>query len=108
MARRTISYAVFCLKKKNVKRCALRPGNVHSADAWQVVLEPGVARYRDTVKRLDCRGDAAVANPEIYDFLEAEGIGYTIRLPANSIWQSNLLKRPVGRPPQELRRYFAR
>jgi hypothetical protein len=94
----------------DVERCALRPGNVHSADAWRVVLEPVVARYRDTVKCLYFRGDAAFANPEIYDFLEAEGMGYAIRLPANSILQSKigyLLKRPVGRPPHELRRYFA-
>jgi hypothetical protein len=62
-------------------------------------------------KRLYFRGDAAFANPEIYEFLEAEGIGYTIRLPANSVLQSrigHLLKRPVGRPPHEVRRYFAR
>jgi Transposase DDE domain group 1 len=88
----------------------LRPGNVHSADGWRVVLEPVVARYRDTVKRLYFRGDAAFANPEIYEFLEAEGMAYAIRLPANSILQSKigyLLKRPVGRPPHELRRYFA-
>jgi hypothetical protein len=37
------------------------------------VLEPVIARYRDTVKRLYFRGDAAFANPEIYEFLEAEG-----------------------------------
>ncbi len=94
----------------DVERCALRPGNVHSADGWRVVLEPVVARYRDTVKRLYFRGDAAFANPEIYEFLEAEGMGYAIRLPTNSILQSKigyLLKRPVGRPPHELRRYFA-
>jgi Transposase DDE domain group 1 len=74
------------------------------------VLEPVVARYRDTVKRLYFRGDAAFANPEIYEFLEAEGMGYAIRLPANSILQSKigyLLKRPVGRPAHDLRRYFA-
>jgi hypothetical protein len=62
------------------------------------------------VKRLHFRGDAAFANPEIYEFLEAEGIGYAIRLPANTILQSKigyLLKRPVGRPPQELRRYYS-
>jgi hypothetical protein len=41
------------------------------------VLEPVVARYRNTVKRLYFRGDAAFANPEIYDFLEAEDAGYT-------------------------------
>src|SRR5271167_3336699 len=36
----------------DVERCALRSGNVHSADGWRAVLEPVVARYRDTVKRL--------------------------------------------------------
>jgi hypothetical protein len=41
-----------------------------------------IACYRDTVKRRYFRGDAALANPEIYDFLEAERMGYTIRLPA--------------------------
>jgi hypothetical protein len=94
----------------DLERCALRPGNVHSADGWRAVLEPVVARYR-SVKRLYFRGDAAFANPEMYEFLEAEGIGYTIRLPANSILQDRigyLLKRPVGRPPHEIRRYYAR
>jgi Transposase DDE domain group 1 len=94
----------------DVERCALRPGNVHSADGWRVVLEPVVARYRDTVKRLYFRGDAAFANPEIYEFLEAEGRGYAIRLQANRVLQDKigyLLKRPVGRSPHEVRRYYA-
>ena len=94
----------------DVERCALRPGNVHSADGWRAVLEPVIARYRDTVKRLYFRGDAAFANPEIYEFLEAEGMGYAIRLPANRVLQERigyLLKRPVGRPAHEVRRYFA-
>jgi DDE family transposase len=94
----------------DVERCALRPGNVHSADSWRTVLEPVVARYRGTVKRLYFRGDAAFAIPEIYEFLEGEGMGYTIRLPANRVLQDRigyLLKRPVGRPPHEVRRYFA-
>src|SRR6516162_4647231 len=94
----------------DLERCALRPGNVHSADGWRLVLEPVIARYRDTVKRLYFRGDAAFANPEIYEFLEAEGIGYTIRLPANSVLQNRigyLLRRPVGRPPDEVRRHYA-
>jgi hypothetical protein len=43
----------------DVERCALRPGNVHSADGWRAVLEPVIARYRDTGKRLYFRGDAA-------------------------------------------------
>jgi hypothetical protein len=33
------------------------------------VLEPVIARYQDTVKRRYFRGDAAVANPDIYEFL---------------------------------------
>src|SRR5689334_20734863 len=94
----------------DVERCALRPGNVHSADSWRALLEPVIARYRGVVKHLYFRGDAGFANPEVYEFLEAEGASYTIRLPANQILQEKigyLLKRPVGRPPHEIRRYYA-
>src|SRR6201987_1511514 len=94
----------------DLERCALRSGNVHSAASWREVLEPVGARYRGTVKRCCFRGDAAFANPEIYEFLEAEGMGYAIRLPANRVLQDKigyLLKRPVGRPPQEVRRYYS-
>src|SRR5712671_4467289 len=90
----------------DLERCALRSGNVHSAEGWRAVLEPVIARYRGTAKRLYFRGDAAFANPEIYEFLEAEGMGYAIRLPANRVLQDKigyLLKRPVGRPPLEVR-----
>jgi hypothetical protein len=65
-----------------------------------------VTRYRGTVERLYFRGAAAFANPEIYEFLEAEGMGYAIRLPANRVLQDKigyLLERPVGRPPPPLR-----
>ena len=94
----------------DLERCALRPGNVHSADGWRAVLEPVVARYRNGMKRRYFRGDAAYASPAIYEFLEAEGYKYTIRLPANSVLQERigwLLKRPVGRPPNEVRPYYA-
>jgi hypothetical protein len=94
----------------DVERCVLRPGNVHSADGWRALLEPVIARYRGSAKRLYFRGDAAFANPEIYELLEAEGMGYAIRLPANRVLQDRigyLLKRPVGRPPHEVRRYYA-
>jgi len=94
----------------DVERCVLRPGNVHSADGWRALLEPVIARYQGSVKRLYFRGDAAFANPEIYELLEADGVGYAIRLPANRILQDKigyLLKRPVGRPPHEVRRYYA-
>ena len=62
------------------------------------------------MSRIYFRADAAFANPEVYEFLEAEGIKYAIRLPANSILQErigHLLTRPVGRPPNEVRRFYA-
>jgi hypothetical protein len=46
----------------------------------------------------------------MYEFLETERVGYTIRLPANNVLQGRigyLLKRPVGRPPHEVRRHYA-
>jgi len=82
----------------------LRSGNVHSADRWQEVLAPAVERYQRQGVRQLFRGDAAFAKPEIYEYLELKGIGYTIRLPANDILEQaikHLLKRPVGRPPQK-------
>src|ERR687897_1248104 len=85
-----------------LERCALRPGNVHSAEGWRDLLEPVVARYRTTMKRRYFRADAAFASPEMYAFLEAEDYGYVIRLPANAVLQrkiAHLLTRPVGRPP---------
>ena len=92
------------------KRCALRAGNVHSADGWDDVLKPVVARYQRKVSRIYLRADAAFAMPEVYEFLEAERIKYAIRLPANQILQHRigyLLKRPVGRPSNEVRRFHA-
>jgi hypothetical protein len=94
----------------DLERCGLRPGNVHSADGWREMLEPVIACYRTDTKRRYFRGDAAFASPEVYLFLEAEGYGYTIRLPANAVLQrsiSHLLKRPAGRLPHEVRRFYA-
>jgi hypothetical protein len=71
----------------DLERCALRPGNVHSADSWKVVLAPVVARYRDKAPRIHFRADAGFANPDVYEYLEAERIKYAIRLPANRILQ---------------------
>ena len=85
----------------DLERCRLRPGNVHSADGWRDVLEPVVERYKATKVRLYFRGDAAFASPDIYEYLEAEGFLYAIRLPANTVLQesiAHLLTRPVGRP----------
>lgn len=94
----------------DLERTTLRPGNVHSAADWRSVLEPVVARYRDRTKRRFFRGDAAFALPDLYDYLEAEGYKYTIRLKANAVLQghiAHLLKRPVGRPPKHVQRFYA-
>jgi DDE family transposase len=94
----------------DLERCALRPGNVHSADGWDEVLKPVVARYRSKVSRIYFRADTGFANPEVYEFLEAEGIKSAIRLPANRVLQERigyLLKRPVGRPSNDVRRSYA-
>jgi hypothetical protein len=93
----------------DLERCLLRPGNVHSAEEWRSVLVPVIARYRGRGLGLYFRGDAAFAKPELYELLEAEGYGYTIRLPANAVLQGrigHLLTRPVGRPPKKPQVFF--
>jgi hypothetical protein len=84
-----------------MERCALRNGNVHSADGWRDVLDPVIARYakRDLMRFF--RADAAYASPAIYARLEEAGYFYTIRLPANAVLREKIahrLTRPVGRP----------
>ena len=54
----------------------LRDGNVHSAKDWRTVLAPVVARYQGRNLRRYFRADAAFANPELYEYLEAEGFEY--------------------------------
>jgi len=58
----------------DLERCALRPGNVHSADGWDGMLKPVVARYSGKLSRIYFRADAGFANPEVYEYLEAERI----------------------------------
>ena len=94
----------------DLERCRLRPGNVHSADGWREVLVPVVERYKERKVRLYFRGDVAFASPDIYDYLETEGMLYAIRIKANTVLQesiAHLLRRPVGRPPNHVRRYHA-
>jgi hypothetical protein len=94
----------------DLERCLLRPGNVHGADDWRTVLEPVLGRYRERGLKLYFRADAAFAKPELYELLEAEGVQYAIRLPANRVLQErivHLLTRPVGRPPKRPRVFHA-
>ena len=94
----------------DLERSSLRPGNVHSADDWESVLKPVVVRYQKRNLRRYFRGDAAFALPDLYEYLEAEGYKYAIRLKANKVLQesvAHLLARPVGRPPNHVRRFHA-
>ena len=87
----------------------LRPGNVHSAKGWRELLEPVLDRYRETDRKLYFRGDAAFASPDIYEYLEENGILYAIRLKANNNLYAeieHLLTRPVGRPPKKPRIFY--
>ena len=93
----------------HLERCKLRPGNVHSAEGWGEVLKPVLARYagRDILRLF--RADAAFAIPALYATLETAGYFYAIRLPTNPVLQeriAHLLKRPVGRPPNHVRRLY--
>jgi Transposase DDE domain group 1 len=47
----------------DLERCSLRPGNVHSADEWDAMLKPVLARYQGKVSRIYFRADAAFAMP---------------------------------------------
>ena len=89
------------------------PGNLRAlvdlCGEWESMLKPVVVRCRGKGAPITFRADAAFATPCMYEFLEAEVIEYAIRLPANQILQNriaHLLKRPVGRPPNEVRRSF--
>ncbi len=98
----TCYHPLFCFNQfGDVEQSLLRDGNVHSAKDWRAVLEPVVARYQGKNIPRKFRADAAFANPELYEYLEAEGFEYAIRLPANDALQRDiepLLIRPVGRP----------
>ena len=99
---RTCFHPLFCFNQYgDLERSMLRSGNVHSADDWRSVLEPVVNRYRKKPVERYFRGDAAFANPAIYEFLEEERFFYTIRLKGNNLLHESiehLLIRPVGRP----------
>jgi len=98
-------HPLFCFNQfGDLERALLRPGNVHSADDWRSVLEPVVERYRGLDIPHFFRGDAAFAQPKLYQYLEKEGYQYAIRLPENPNLKKrigHLLKRPAGRPPNK-------
>lgn len=97
----------------DLERCALRPGNVHSADGWEAVLRPVLARYsttaRPSITRRRFRADAAFAIPALFDLLEAEGWDYAIRIKGNPKLHERIAwmtKRRPGRPPHHVVRHY--
>ena len=98
----------------DLERCALRPGNVHSADGWENVLRPVLSRYsakvRPSITRRRFRADAAFAIPVLFDLLEAEGWDYAIRIKGNrKLYDQGafLTRRHPGRPPNHVVRHYA-
>jgi hypothetical protein len=97
----------------DLERCALRPGNVHSADGWEEVLRPVLARYsakaRPSITRRRFRADAAFAIPALFDLLETEGWDYAIRIKGNRKLYDQigwLTKRRPGRPANHIVRHY--
>ena len=94
-----------------LERCALRNGNVHSADGWRDVLDPVIARYagRNLGGRF-FRADAAYAIPALYERLEEAGYFYAIRMKKNAVLEgciAHRLTRPVGRPSKtKVKRFY--
>jgi hypothetical protein len=93
-----------------LERCALRHGNVHSAEGWKDVLDPVIARYAERDIMRFFRADAAYAMPDLYKRLEEAGYFYAIRLPANAVLREKIahrLTRPVGRPSKtKVKRFY--
>ena len=98
----TCYHPLFCFNQfGDVEGTLLREGNAHSAKDWRTVLAPVVARYQGRNLHRYFRADAAFAQPELYEYLEAAGFEYAIRLPANDALLRDIepmLTRPVGRP----------
>ena len=78
-----------------------RPGNVSSADDWDELLVPEIERQQAQGKHVAFRADAAFARSAIYEALEARGVQYAIRIPANKNLElavEDILFRSPGRP----------
>ena len=74
----------------HLERCALRPGNVHSADDWEAVLKPVIARYAQYDLKRFFRGDSALAIPKFYETLKAGIYHYAIRIRVNRVLQGKM------------------
>ncbi len=97
-------HPIFCFTSDGDGLAAkLRPGNVHSANGTLDLIKPIATSYRKKFKLFWLRGDSAFADPDIYQYCEANRMTYFIRLRENAVLTKLIkphLQRPVGRPPK--------
>ena len=68
-----------------LERCALRHGNVHSADGWRDVLDPVIARYAGATLVDVLPGRRCLRDPRDLYAAGRSRFFYAIRLPANAV-----------------------
>ncbi|MBA3572841.1 MAG: IS1380 family transposase [Pyrinomonadaceae bacterium] len=98
-------HPIICTVGGDLLGVCLRPGNVGAAAGVLNWLPWVVARIRELRPdiQLRIRGDAGFAQPEMYDYCEAEGIEYVIGLGTNSV-----LKRNSSKLAQKAEKAYAR
>ncbi len=76
---------VFDGRTNQLITAVLRAGNTHASRGALAVLKRIVGRLREAWPgvKIEIRADAGFAVPEIYEYCEGEGIGYTIGLISN-------------------------
>jgi hypothetical protein len=73
--------------EQELAAAVLRPGNVHASHRLVSVLKRLVPRLAVAFPEAELvfRGDAGMALPAVYDYLEEEGLFYLISLPKNDV-----------------------
>jgi hypothetical protein len=82
----------------------LRLGNLHLADGVVEFLDPIVKRYQSRFILFWFRGNAAFAQPGVYEYCERERVTYFIRLSSNTVLNrliDSYMTRPGGADAQE-------
>jgi hypothetical protein len=76
---------VFDGETNQLVTAVLRPGNTHASRGALAILKRIVCRLRKAwpSAAIEIRADAGFAVPEVYEYCEKEGIGYTIGLISN-------------------------
>jgi Transposase DDE domain group 1 len=93
---------VFDRETDQLITAVLRPGNTHASRGALAILKRIVSRLREAWPpvEIEIRADAGFAVPEVYDYCEREGIGYTIGLISNPRLES-LAQDLLGRAQTE-------